>query len=65
MFYYCSFLHEIIGASTRPIPNPISMEATNNKGEDGRKKNPTPTPIMIVPPIAHELLSSFLVVIIC
>jgi len=58
-------LHENIGANTRPTPNPIRIEATNNKGDDGRKKNPTPTPIMIVPPMAHELLSSFLVVIIC
>ena len=65
MYYCCFFLHEIIGASTRPTPNPIRTDATNNKGDDGRKKNPTPTPIMTVPPIAHELLSSFLVVIIC
>lgn len=54
----------MIGTSTRPVPKPIKMDATNNKGEEGRKKNPTPTPIIRVPPTAHELLSSFLVVIV-
>ena len=53
-----------MGVITKPNPIPISIEATNNIGDDWIKMSPTPTPINVVPPIAQELLSSFFVVMI-
>jgi hypothetical protein len=48
------------GAITRPDPIPIKMDATNNRADVLRNIKPTPTPIIVVPPITHELLSLFL-----
>jgi hypothetical protein len=36
---------------------PVIRHATNHIGEVWRKKRPTPRPMSVVPPIAHELLS--------
>lgn len=46
------------------MPIPIIMDAAVINGAVWTKMSPTPTPIRVMPPIAHELLSSFLVVII-
>ena len=43
-----------------PIPNPNIIKPTKYRGESGRKKNPTPIPMITPPPIAQVLLSSFL-----
>ena len=51
---------ETKGAITRPEPIPIKMDATNNRADVLRNIKPTPTPIIVVPPITHELLSLFL-----
>ena len=61
LLQHYSFEREIIGAITKPAPIPISIEATNNIGDVCIKIKPTPIPIKVVPPIAQELLSSFLV----
>ena len=53
-----------MGVITKPNPIPISIEATNNIGDDWMKMSPTPTPINVVPPITQELLSSFFAVMI-
>jgi len=45
---------------TSPKPIPIIILATNMIGEVCTKINPTPTPIMVIPPMAQVLLSSFL-----
>jgi len=47
-------------AIKRPDPIPIKMDARKNMTDVLRNINPTPTPIRVVPPIAHELLSLFL-----
>ena len=44
-----------------PRPNPAIMDPTKYRGDIGRKKNPTPKPMITPPPIAQVLLSSFLV----
>ena len=46
------------------MPLPIIMDATVINGAVWTKMSPTPTPTRVMPPMAHELLSSFLVVII-
>jgi len=51
---------ETKGAITRPNPIPIKMDATNNRTDVLRNIKPTPTPITVVPPITHELLSFFI-----
>jgi hypothetical protein len=48
---------EIKAATTSPDPIPIKMDATKNNADVLRNINPTPTPISVVPPMAHELLS--------
>jgi hypothetical protein len=45
--------------TTRPMPNPDIREPTKYSGDRGKKKNPTPIPIITPPPIAQVLLSSF------
>jgi len=57
------FLFDIMDVINSPIPNPISIDPTNARGDLSKKKNPTPIPIITPPPIAHVLLSSFLFVI--
>jgi hypothetical protein len=47
-------------AITSPDPIPIKMDATKNITDVLRNINPTPTPIRVVPPMAHELLSLLL-----
>jgi len=47
-------------AITSPAPIPIKMDATKNNTDVLRNINPTPTPIRVVPPMAHELLSLLL-----
>jgi hypothetical protein len=42
------------------MPNPKIIDPTKYRGAAGRKKNPTPVPIITPPPIAQVLLSSFL-----
>ena len=54
------FLLDIMELITIPIPNPNINDPTKYRGESGRKKNPTPTPMITPPPIAQVLLSSFL-----
>lgn len=56
-------MFEMIAAINNPRPMPISIQATKNKGEVCKKINPTPIPTMVMPPMAHELLSTFLSVI--
>ena len=51
-------------AINNPKPTPISIQATNTKGEVCKKINPTPIPTIVIPPMAHELLSTFLSVIV-
>ncbi len=51
---------EMKGAMTRPAPIPIRMDAINNRTDVCRNIKPTPTPITVVPPTTHELLSHFL-----
>ena len=53
-----------MGAITKPRPIPIQIQATNMRGDVLRKINPIPRPISVVPPMAQELLSVFLLVII-
>jgi hypothetical protein len=55
------FLLDIMELTTMPRPNPAIMEPTKYRGDIGRKKNPTPKPMITPPPIAQVLLSSFLV----
>ena len=61
--FYSLFLEskEVISS---PIPIPIIMDAAVINGAVWTKMSPTPTPTKVMPPMAHELLSSFLVVII-
>ena len=57
---YKEFLDEIIEVMISPKPNPAKIDPTNPMaGEELRKKNPIPIPIMMPPPMAHVLLSSF------
>ncbi len=58
-FYY-PFFEEIIAVITSPKPIPDKMHATIYNGEVCKKASPTPTPTMVIPPIAQVLLSSFL-----
>ena len=44
----------------RPRPNPAKVHPTNAKGDCCKKKNPTPMPMSMPPPVAHVLLSSLL-----
>jgi len=53
---------DIKEAITRPAPIPMRIDATNRRGDVLRNINPTPIPISVVPPMTHELLSSFLFV---
>jgi hypothetical protein len=41
---------------SRPIPIPISSEATNHSTDVFKKISPTPNPMSVHPPIAHEAL---------
>ena len=50
---------EIKEAITRPAPNPIRIDAINNRADVLRNMNPTPRPIRVVPEITHVLLSFF------
>ena len=52
-------MRDIIALITIPRPSPNSMDPTKYKGDVGRKKNPTPKPIITPPPIAQVLLSFF------
>jgi hypothetical protein len=62
--FYLSLLSlEIIAVNSSPMPNPTSMHPTKASGFVFKKKNPTPIPISNPPPIAHELLSSFLFIL--
>ena len=45
---------------TSPAPIPIKIDAIKNNAEVLRNMNPTPIPIRVVPPMAHELLSLLL-----
>ena len=62
--YFSRFLIEIKDAITRPTPIPMRIEATNIRADVLRNMNPTPSPISVVPPMTHVLLSSFLFIII-
>ncbi len=62
--YFCRFMVEIKEAITRPTPIPIRIDATNIRADVLRNMNPTPRPMSVVPPIIHELLSSFLFILI-
>jgi len=53
--YFLGF--EMKAVITSPAPMPMKMDATNNNADVLRNINPTPTPISVVPPMAHELLS--------
>jgi hypothetical protein len=54
------FLLDNMALTTMPMPNPVIMDPTKYRGDVGRKKNPTPKPMIAPPPIAQVLLSSFL-----
>ena len=54
-------LLDIMELITMPMPNPNIRDPTKYSGELGRKKNPTPNPVITPPPIAQVLRSSFLV----
>jgi hypothetical protein len=58
--HFYVFSLEIKEVITSPSPIPMIIDATKNRGEAFRNMNPTPTPISVVPPIAHGLLSLFL-----
>ncbi len=51
---------ETKGAITRPAPIPIKIDATNNRADVLSNIKPTPTPMIVVPPTTHELLSFFI-----
>jgi hypothetical protein len=44
---------------TIPIPKPTNKDPTKYSEDNGSKKNPTPKPITMPPPMAQVLLSSF------
>jgi len=48
---------EMMAVATSPKPNPARSDPTNDSGEAGKKKNPTPRPANRPPPMAHVLLS--------
>ena len=54
---------EIRAVITRPTPIPMRIDAINSRADVLRNMNPTPIPISVVPPMTHELLSSFLFVL--
>ncbi|MCJ7658096.1 MAG: hypothetical protein MUO67_02985, partial [Anaerolineales bacterium] len=58
LFY--SLTLEMKEAIKSPDPIPIKMDATKNKTDVLRNINPTPTPIRVAPPMAHEPLSLLL-----
>ena len=55
---------EIKEAITRPAPNPMKIDATNNKADVLRNMNPTPRPIRVVPEITHVLLSFLIFILV-
>jgi len=61
--HYDRFMAEIKEAITRPAPNPMRIDAINNRAEVLRNMNPTPRPIRVVPEITHVLLSFFIFIL--
>ena len=58
--YFPSFALESMELIIRPRHGSAMIEPTNARVDAYRKKNLTPKPISIPPPIAHVLLLSFL-----
>lgn len=57
--YFHSSSLKMMEDVAKPMPTPMSIDATNNSGDSSRKINPTPKPTSVVPPISNPLLSSF------